>query len=52
MVASLTNGSHNEWADAAVEYQKEHYPKMTLLEENPRVEQMIMETQHTMQQKN
>ena len=37
MVASLTNGSHNEWADAAVEYQKEHYPNMTLLEENPRV---------------
>ena len=38
MVASLTNGSHNEWADAAVEYQKEHYPNMTLLEDNPRVE--------------
>ena len=38
MVASLTNGSHNEWADAAVEYQKENYPNMTLLEENPRVE--------------
>ena len=38
MVASLTNGSHNEWADAAVKYQKEHYPKMTLLEANPRVE--------------
>lgn len=38
MVASLTNGSHNEWADAAVEYQKEHYPNMHLLEENPRVE--------------
>ena len=34
MVASLTNGSHNEWADAAVEYQKEHYPNMTLLEDN------------------
>ena len=38
MVASLTNGSHNEWADAAVEYQKEHYPNMTLLKDNPRVE--------------
>lgn len=38
MVASLTNGSHNEWADAAVEYQKEAYPNMTLLEEQPRVE--------------
>ena len=38
MVASLTNGSHNEWADAGVAYQKEKYPNMTLLEENPRVE--------------
>lgn len=38
MVASLTNGSHNEWADAAVAYQKENYPNMKLLEENPRVE--------------
>lgn len=38
MVASLTNGSHNEWADAAVEYQKEAYPNMTLLEAQPRVE--------------
>ena len=38
MVADLTNGSHNEWADAGVAYQKEHYPNMTLLEENPRVE--------------
>lgn len=38
MVASLTNGSHNEWADAAVAYQKEAYPNMTLLEANVRVE--------------
>lgn len=38
MVASLTNGSHNEWADAAVAYQKENYPNMQLLEANPRVE--------------
>jgi len=38
MVASLTNGSHNEWADAGVERQKEAYPKMQLLEEEPRVE--------------
>lgn len=38
MVASVTNASHNEWADAAVAYQKEAYPKMTLLEEEPRVE--------------
>ncbi len=32
MVASLTNGSHNEWADAGVAHQKAKYPKMTLLE--------------------
>ncbi|MFT3984336.1 MAG: autoinducer 2 ABC transporter substrate-binding protein [Lachnospiraceae bacterium] len=38
MVASLTNGSHNEWADAAVAHQKEQYPNMTLLEDCPRVE--------------
>ena len=30
--------SHNEWADAAVAHQKEKYPNMTLLEEEPRVE--------------
>ena len=38
MVADLTNGSHNEWADAGVAHQKEKYPNMTLLEEEPRVE--------------
>ncbi|MCF7939817.1 MAG: autoinducer 2 ABC transporter substrate-binding protein [Spirochaetales bacterium] len=38
MVASLTNGSHNEWADAGVAHQKEAYPNMQLLEEEPRVE--------------
>ena len=38
MVADVTNASHNEWADAGVEWQKEHYPNMTLLEEEPRVE--------------
>ncbi len=38
MVASLTNGSHNEWADAGVAHQKAKYPKMKLLEEEPRVE--------------
>ncbi|MDY4889136.1 MAG: autoinducer 2 ABC transporter substrate-binding protein [Sphaerochaetaceae bacterium] len=38
MVASLTNGSHNEWADAGVAHQKEAYPKMQLLAEQPRVE--------------
>lgn len=38
MVASVTNASHNEWADAAVEHQKKTYPNMTLLENEPRVE--------------
>ncbi|WP_333678109.1 autoinducer 2 ABC transporter substrate-binding protein [Muricomes intestini] len=38
MVASVTNASHNEWADAGVAYQKEKYPNMTLLEAEPRVE--------------
>ena len=38
MVADLTNGSHNEWADAGVAWAKETYPNMILLEEMPRVE--------------
>ena len=38
MVAHVTNASHNEWADAGVAHQKEKYPNMTLLEEEPRVE--------------
>ncbi|MFA5698328.1 MAG: autoinducer 2 ABC transporter substrate-binding protein [Sphaerochaeta sp.] len=38
MVASLTNGSHNEWADAGVAHQKATYPRMTLLEAEKRVE--------------
>lgn len=38
MVAHVTNASHNEWADAGVLHQKEAYPNMTLLEEEPRVE--------------
>lgn len=38
MVASLTNGSHNEWADAGVAHQLKAYPKMQLLEEKKRVE--------------
>ncbi len=38
MVASLTNGSHNEWADAGVAHQKAAYPKMQLLEAEKRVE--------------
>lgn len=38
MVADLTNGSHNEWADGGVARATEAYPNMTLLEEDPRVE--------------
>lgn len=38
MVAHVTNASHNEWADGGVAHQKEAYPNMTLLEEEPRVE--------------
>lgn len=38
MVGHVTNASHNEWADGAVAHQKEKYPKMTLLEAEPRVE--------------
>ena len=38
MVADLTNGSHNEWADGGVAHQLEKYPNMQLLEAMPRVE--------------
>ncbi len=38
MVADLTNGSHNEWADGGVKRATEAYPNMTLLEDDPRVE--------------
>ena len=38
MVADLTNGSHNEWADGGVKRATETYPNMTLLEAEPRVE--------------
>ena len=38
MVADLTNGSHNEWADGGVKLATEAYPNMTLLEADPRVE--------------
>jgi simple sugar transport system substrate-binding protein len=38
MVADLTNGSHNEWADGGVKHAGEAYPNMTLLETDPRVE--------------
>ncbi|MDA3950889.1 MAG: autoinducer 2 ABC transporter substrate-binding protein [Spirochaeta sp.] len=38
MVASLTVGAHNEWADAGVAHQKATYPDMQLLEAQPRVQ--------------
>lgn len=38
MVASLTVGAHNEWADAGVAHQRANYPNMRLLEAQPRVE--------------
>lgn len=40
MVGNVTNASHNEWADAGIAYQKAHYPNMTLLAAEPRVEIM------------
>lgn len=33
MVGGMTLESHNNWADAAVKYQQEHYPNMTLVED-------------------
>lgn len=33
MVAFLSTTSHNQWMDAAVAYQKEHYPNMSLIPE-------------------
>ena len=33
MVGSLTNGSHNEWADGGIAHQLKAYPKMELIEE-------------------
>lgn len=30
-VGSLTSKTHNEWVDAAIAYQKEHFPDMTLV---------------------
>ncbi len=38
MVGHVTNASHNEWADGGVAHQKKKYPKMALLETEPRVE--------------
>lgn len=38
MVGHVTNASHNEWADGGVKHAQEAYPKMKLLEAEPRVE--------------
>ena len=38
MVGSLSNGSHNIWADAGVARQLAEYPNMHILESDPRVE--------------
>ncbi|MDO4259775.1 MAG: autoinducer 2 ABC transporter substrate-binding protein [Actinomycetaceae bacterium] len=38
MVGHVTNASHNEWADGGVAHAKAKYPKMKLLEAEPRVE--------------
>lgn len=38
MVGHVTNASHNEWADGAVERANSEYPNMTLLAAEPRVE--------------
>ena len=38
MVASLTVGAHNEWADAGVAHQQANYPDMQLLDAQPRVQ--------------
>jgi len=38
MVASVTNASHNEWADGGIAHQIAAYPNMTLLAAEPRVE--------------
>ncbi len=38
MVAHFTNTNHNEWANGAIGRAEEKYPKLTLLESNPRIE--------------
>lgn len=38
MVGHVTNASHNEWADGAVDRAKTAYPNLSLLPEEPRVE--------------
>jgi simple sugar transport system substrate-binding protein len=54
LVGTLTTTGHNQWADAAIAYQKAHYPKMKLaadrfpgadfIDESERVVQDILKT--------
>lgn len=54
LVGTLTTTGHNQWADAAVAYQKAHFPKMhqvadrfpgaDLIDESTRVAQEILQT--------
>ncbi len=53
-VGTLTTPGHNQWADAAIAYQKAHYPKMRmvadrfpgadLIDESTRVTQQVLQT--------
>ncbi|QRE76087.1 substrate-binding domain-containing protein [Methylobacterium aquaticum] len=53
-VGTLTTPGHNSWADAAIAYQKAHYPKMRmvadrfpgadLIDESSRVTQQVLQT--------
>ncbi len=53
-VGTLTTTGHNKWADAAIAYQKEHYPKMKLaadrfpgadlIDESAKVTQGVLQT--------
>ena len=46
-VGSLTVPLVNDWADAAIAYQKEHYPKMTLVEDRFGVAESVDDSMRT-----
>lgn len=46
-VGSLTVPLHNVWADSAIEYQRQHYPKMTLAADKFGVAESLDETMRT-----
>lgn len=46
-VGSLTVPLHNVWADSAIEYQKENYPKMTLAADKFGVAESLDDTMRT-----